>query len=126
MIASEQTPPHLSHQPALSETCIAMNSMAAITLFTATTMRPSRSLRKRGWPAERSGVATGPYQPAAQGAQGAQGGTQAETGGGATGARHRTAERPGQRGRTSWRGRAQLRMTLFTSRDGWDSSVGWL
>lgn len=29
-------------------------------------------------------------------------------------------------GRTSWRGRAQLRMTLFTSRDGWDSSVGWL
>lgn len=31
-----------------------------------------------------------------------------------------------QQGRTSWRGRAQLRMTLFTSRDGWDSSVGWL
>lgn len=27
---------------------------------------------------------------------------------------------------TSWRDRAQLRMTLFTSRDGWDSSVGWL
>lgn len=29
-------------------------------------------------------------------------------------------------GKTSWRDRAQLRMTLFTSRDGWDSSVGWL
>lgn len=31
-----------------------------------------------------------------------------------------------QQGQTSWRDRAQLRMTLFTSRDGWDSSVGWL
>lgn len=25
-----------------------------------------------------------------------------------------------------WRGRTQRRTTLFTSRDGWDSSVGWL
>lgn len=31
-----------------------------------------------------------------------------------------------RQGRTSWRDPAQLRMTLFTSRDGWDSSVGWL
>lgn len=31
-----------------------------------------------------------------------------------------------QQGQTSWRDPAQLRMTLFTSRDGWDSSVGWL
>lgn len=27
---------------------------------------------------------------------------------------------------TEWRGYAQLRMTLFISRDGWDSTVGWL
>lgn len=31
-----------------------------------------------------------------------------------------------QEGQTSWRDPGQLRMTLFTSRDGWDSSVGWL
>lgn len=29
-------------------------------------------------------------------------------------------------GAEGWRGRTQRRTTLFTSRDGWDSSVGWL
>ena len=38
---------------------------------------------------------------------------------------HRCPKWPAQ-GETSWRGRTQLRTTLFTSRDGWDSSVGWL
>uniref|UniRef100_A0A8D8J5Y0 (northern house mosquito) hypothetical protein n=1 Tax=Culex pipiens TaxID=7175 RepID=A0A8D8J5Y0_CULPI len=36
-----------------------------------------------------------------------------------------THQGPGGCG-TRWRGRAQRRTTLFTSRDGWDSSVGWL
>lgn len=39
--------------------------------------------------------------------------------------RIRSLKWPSQ-GQTSWRGRVQLRTTLFTSRDGWDSSVGWL
>lgn len=32
----------------------------------------------------------------------------------------------GVEGAEGWRGRTQRRTTLFTSRDGWDSSVGWL
>lgn len=32
----------------------------------------------------------------------------------------------GVEGTQGWRGRTQRRTTLFTSRDGWDSSVGWL
>lgn len=76
-----------------------------------------------------SGAATG--ASAMGGTQGATEHPSAGVWGGSTGGLG-TAKAPRggpkgvQQGRTSWRGRAQLRMTLFTSRDGWDSSVGWL